>query len=136
MDRVFDASQSNEALYRETTMHLVRQVVEEGLNATVLAYGQTSSGKTHTMRGSLDDPGVIPRAAVDLIRFVQAKADAEPFACSVMVSYMEIYNEEIRDLLAEAQISLAIGSGADGGVVVQGLSERCGQRRGGDGVAG
>jgi centromeric protein E len=124
VDRVFDASQSNEALYRETTMHLVRQVVEEGLNATVLAYGQTSSGKTHTMRGSLDDPGVIPRAAVDLIRFVQAKVDAEPFACSVMVSYMEIYNEEIRDLLAEAQISLAIGSGADGGVVVQGLSER------------
>lgn len=124
MDRVFDERHCNEALYRETTMHLVRQVVEEGLNATVLAYGQTSSGKTHTMRGSVEDPGVMPRAAVDLFQLVQGKVDAEPFACSVMVSYMEIYNEEIRDLLAETQTSLAIGSGADGGVVVQGLSER------------
>lgn len=124
VDRVFDARQTNEALYRETTMHLVRQVVEVGLNATVLAYGQTSSGKTHTMRGSVEDPGVIPRAAVDLIRLVEGMTDAEPSARSVMVSYMEIYNEEIRDLLADAQTSLAIVSGASGGVVVQGLSER------------
>ena len=126
VDRVFDAGQSNEVLYKETTLSLVRQVVEEGLNATVLAYGQTSSGKTHTMRGSEEDPGVIPRAVVDLFRSVQAvdpgSVDRKD-ELAVAVSYMEIYNEDIRDLLADAQTALAIGSKADGGVVVQGLSE-------------
>ena len=111
----------------------MREVVEQGVNSTVFAYGQTSSGKTHTMRGTSQDPGVIPRAVEGV--FATASACAVGSAESgeskngrlvIAVSYMEIYNEEIRDLLAggdRRQVALGISSRQDGGVVVQGLSE-------------
>jgi centromeric protein E len=123
LDAVFDESVSNESVYENTTKHLVSQVVE-GFNSTVLAYGQTSSGKTHTMQGTEEDPGIIPRAVSDLFDLLREM----PFI-TAKVSYMEIYNEEIRDLLdasgssAGGSGTVSIQQGRDGGVIVIGLQE-------------
>jgi len=126
LDGVLDARQSNARVYEETSRGLVREVVDVGINATVFAYGQTSSGKTHTMRGTAEDPGVIPRAVEEVFALVGEEGSGDASSIAVSVSYMEIYNEEIRDLLAEGDrrgLALGIGSRQDGGMVVQGLQE-------------
>ncbi|XP_017287903.1 kinesin-like protein KIF13B isoform X2 [Kryptolebias marmoratus] len=69
-----------------------------GYNACIFAYGQTGSGKSYTMMGSAEQPGLIPRLCSSLFnRTVQEAREAETF--TVEVSYMEIYNEKVRDLL-------------------------------------
>uniref|UniRef100_A0A8B9LFN8 Kinesin family member 13Ba n=1 Tax=Astyanax mexicanus TaxID=7994 RepID=A0A8B9LFN8_ASTMX len=70
----------------------------QGYNACIFAYGQTGSGKSYTMMGSVDQPGLIPRLCSSLFeRTVQQQREEESF--TVEVSYMEIYNEKVRDLL-------------------------------------
>ncbi|XP_076835244.1 kinesin-like protein KIF13B isoform X2 [Brachyhypopomus gauderio] len=70
----------------------------QGYNACIFAYGQTGSGKSYTMMGTVDQPGLIPRLCSSLFeRTVQQQREEESFA--VEVSYMEIYNEKVRDLL-------------------------------------
>lgn len=71
----------------------------EGFNTCVLAYGQTGSGKTHTMLGTTEDPGLIPRTCADLFERVD-KMKHDDVSCTVQISYFEIYNEVVRDLLA------------------------------------
>ena len=68
-----------------------------GYNACVFAYGQTGSGKTHTMTGSnaADDEGLIPRISFELFKRMRD----ESMTYRVEVSYFEIYNEKVRDLL-------------------------------------
>uniref|UniRef100_A0A087X6N6 Kinesin family member 13Bb n=1 Tax=Poecilia formosa TaxID=48698 RepID=A0A087X6N6_POEFO len=69
-----------------------------GYNACIFAYGQTGSGKSYTMMGSAEQPGLIPRLCSSLFsRTVQEAREGETF--TVEVSYMEIYNEKVRDLL-------------------------------------
>ncbi|XP_047243681.1 kinesin-like protein KIF13B isoform X4 [Girardinichthys multiradiatus] len=69
-----------------------------GYNACIFAYGQTGSGKSYTMMGSAEQPGLIPRLCSSLFnRTVQEAQEGETF--TVEVSYMEIYNEKVRDLL-------------------------------------
>ncbi|KAK3538099.1 hypothetical protein QTP70_029790 [Hemibagrus guttatus] len=70
----------------------------QGYNACIFAYGQTGSGKSYTMMGSADQPGLIPRLCSSLFeRTMQHQREEESF--TVEVSYMEIYNEKVRDLL-------------------------------------
>ncbi|KAM9465916.1 kinesin-like protein KIF13B isoform 1-T1 [Clarias gariepinus] len=70
----------------------------QGYNACIFAYGQTGSGKSYTMMGSSDQPGLIPRLCSSLFeRTLQHQREGESF--TVEVSYMEIYNEKVRDLL-------------------------------------
>ncbi|TNM94583.1 hypothetical protein fugu_017342 [Takifugu bimaculatus] len=69
-----------------------------GYNACIFAYGQTGSGKSYTMMGSEEQPGLIPRLCSSLFsRILQEAQEGESF--TVEVSYMEIYNEKVRDLL-------------------------------------
>uniref|UniRef100_A0A8C4DBI8 Kinesin-like protein KIF13B n=1 Tax=Dicentrarchus labrax TaxID=13489 RepID=A0A8C4DBI8_DICLA len=69
-----------------------------GYNACIFAYGQTGSGKSYTMMGSAEQPGLIPRLCSSLFsRTVQEAREGESF--TVEVSFMEIYNEKVRDLL-------------------------------------
>ncbi|XP_054474023.1 kinesin-like protein KIF13B isoform X2 [Anoplopoma fimbria] len=69
-----------------------------GYNACIFAYGQTGSGKSYTMMGTAEQPGLIPRLCSSLFsRTVQEAREGEGF--TVEVSYMEIYNEKVRDLL-------------------------------------
>uniref|UniRef100_A0A8K9XU93 Kinesin motor domain-containing protein n=1 Tax=Oncorhynchus mykiss TaxID=8022 RepID=A0A8K9XU93_ONCMY len=69
-----------------------------GYNACIFAYGQTGSGKSYTMMGSSEQPGLIPRLCSSLFdRTLQEQREGESF--TVEVSFMEIYNEKVRDLL-------------------------------------
>ncbi|XP_051909018.1 kinesin-like protein KIF13B isoform X1 [Hippocampus zosterae] len=69
-----------------------------GYNACIFAYGQTGSGKSYTMMGSAEQPGLIPRLCSSLFsRTTREAGEGESF--TVEVSYMEIYNEKVRDLL-------------------------------------
>ncbi|KAM9765007.1 kinesin-like protein KIF13B isoform 2-T2 [Menidia menidia] len=70
----------------------------QGYNACIFAYGQTGSGKSYTMMGSGDQPGLIPRLCSALFERTQ-KEQREDESFTVEVSYMEIYNEKVRDLL-------------------------------------
>ncbi|XP_073191751.1 kinesin-like protein KIF13B isoform X4 [Lepidochelys kempii] len=70
----------------------------EGYNACIFAYGQTGSGKSYTMMGTADKPGLIPRLCSGLFERAQ-KEENEEQSFKVEVSYMEIYNEKVRDLL-------------------------------------
>jgi len=80
---------------------MVQQTLR-GFNTTVFAYGQTGTGKTFTMEGDVDDTdrmGVIPRAVASIFRTLEARGESnESF---VKASYLEIYNENCTDLLAE-----------------------------------
>ncbi|XP_068093045.1 kinesin-like protein KIF13A isoform X2 [Hyperolius riggenbachi] len=70
----------------------------QGYNACIFAYGQTGSGKSFSMMGGTDQPGLIPRLCCALfLRATELENDSQTF--KVEVSYMEIYNEKVRDLL-------------------------------------
>ena len=73
---------------------------------TVFAYGQTSSGKTFTMMGTQENPGVIPQAIRDVFAYIQKTKDKREFL--LRVAYLEIYNEQIRDLLQPENRDLRI----------------------------
>ncbi|RLU20803.1 hypothetical protein DMN91_007417 [Ooceraea biroi] len=101
-DRVFDASATNENVFSTIVKPIVDAAVN-GFNGTVCAYGQTSSGKTYTMIGTSKEPGIIP-LAVDHIFDAVANTPEREF--SLRVSYFEIYNERVNDLLSENVVEL------------------------------
>ncbi|XP_078585445.1 kinesin-like protein KIF13A isoform X9 [Branchiostoma floridae x Branchiostoma japonicum] len=70
----------------------------QGYNACIFAYGQTGSGKSYTMMGTADNGGLIPRLCISLFESIMSKSN-EILSFKVEVSYMEIYNEKVRDLL-------------------------------------
>ncbi|RDW94641.1 kinesin-like protein [Coleophoma crateriformis] len=72
----------------------------EGYHTCIFAYGQTGSGKSYTMMGTPDQPGLIPRTCEDLFQRIEAAHDETPnISYNVRVSYFEVYNEHVRDLL-------------------------------------
>ncbi|VDN25393.1 unnamed protein product [Gongylonema pulchrum] len=70
----------------------------EGYNACIFAYGQTGSGKSYTMMGTVENPGIIPRLCCSIFKKIDELSSAT-LAFKVEVSYLEIYNEKVRDLL-------------------------------------
>ncbi|KAK5787155.1 kinesin-like protein KIN-7O isoform X1 [Gossypium arboreum] len=118
-DRIFGEDCKTGEVYEARTKEIVAAAVR-GFNGTVFAYGQTNSGKTHTMRGSAAEPGVIPRAVHDLFDIIQQDVDREFL---LRMSYMEIYNEEINDLLAPEHRKLQIHESIERGIYVAGLRE-------------
>ncbi|XP_029801618.1 kinesin-like protein KIF19 [Suricata suricatta] len=118
-DTVFDQHVSQEDVYRATTQHLVEGVVS-GYNATVFAYGPSGAGKTYTMLGVDTEPGVYLRALSDLFRAIETRGSAN---CSVSVSYLEIYNEVIRDLLNPSSGCLELREDSRGSVQIPGIME-------------
>lgn len=72
----------------------------EGYHTCIFAYGQTGSGKSYTMMGTPDHPGLIPRTCEDLFERIEAAQEENPnISYGVRVSYFEVYNEHVRDLL-------------------------------------
>ncbi|KAG8159039.1 hypothetical protein KVR01_011482 [Diaporthe batatas] len=72
----------------------------EGYHTCIFAYGQTGSGKSYTMMGTPDHPGLIPRTCQDLFERIEAAQNETPnISYNVRVSYFEVYNEHVRDLL-------------------------------------
>lgn len=70
----------------------------EGYHTCIFAYGQTGSGKSYTMMGNATQPGIIPRTCEDLFERIES-CDAPNVSYTVRVSYFEVYNEHVRDLL-------------------------------------
>lgn len=93
----------------------------EGYNALIFAYGQTASGKTHTLSGSPSAPGIIPLAIHDLFHQIRSSPDREFL---LRASYLELYNETLIDLLSADGRELSLSEGKKKGeVVVNGLTE-------------
>ncbi|XP_052738112.1 kinesin-related protein 4 isoform X2 [Bicyclus anynana] len=94
-DKVYDESTKTDDVYNDIAKPIVKAATD-GFNGTIFAYGQTSSGKTYTMTGTDDSPGIIPLAVVNLFDIIKSVPDRDFL---VRVSYVEIYNERLIDLL-------------------------------------
>ena len=117
---VFGPDTCQQEIYDQAVFGLVESVLE-GYNGTIFAYGQTGCGKTFTMAGETGSPGVIPNSFKHLFG---AMSDTDKSKCFlVRCSYMEIYNEEIRDLLHYDPTSrLELKEGKDQGIFIKGLT--------------
>lgn len=137
-DKVFGPQSRQVDLFDQAVVPIVNEVLE-GYNCTIFAYGQTGTGKTYTMEGPqrksktgefAADAGVIPRAVQQIFETL----DRDEQEYSVKVTYLELYNEELTDLLAPEEYSkvvidekikkpLALMEDGKGGVLVRGLEE-------------
>lgn len=119
-DRVFGEDATQESVFECTGRPLVKHTLS-GFDATVFAYGATGCGKTHTITGTNQDPGIISRTIDALYDAIaEIKQEQSSTSVSVSVSYLEVYNETIRDLLSNA-VNLDLRED-DSRVVVAGLS--------------
>ncbi|KAJ9704228.1 hypothetical protein PVL29_002679 [Vitis rotundifolia] len=117
-DRVFGPSTGSQDVYDVAARPVVKAAME-GINGTVFAYGVTSSGKTHTMHGDQNSPGIIPLAIKDVFSIIQDTPGREFL---LRVSYLEIYNEVINDLLDPTGQNLRVREDAQG-TYVEGIKE-------------
>ncbi|KAJ5780862.1 hypothetical protein N7457_006022 [Penicillium paradoxum] len=105
-DNVFNPQENNAKVYDSAAKRLVRRVME-GYHGTVFAYGMTGTGKTFSMQGTATSPGVIPLAITDIFSFIRETPHREFL---LRVSYLEIYNEKINDLLSASAANAPAGS--------------------------
>ncbi|XP_050362828.1 kinesin-related protein 4-like isoform X3 [Nymphalis io] len=94
-DKVYDKDTKTDDVYNDIAKPIV-EAATAGFNGTIFAYGQTSSGKTYTMAGTKEAPGIIPLAVMNLFDIIKNIPDRDFL---VRVSYVEIYNETLTDLL-------------------------------------
>nr|ACE75286.1 kinesin-like protein KIF3A [Glyptapanteles flavicoxis] len=122
-DATFDDDSTQVDIYNETARPIVDKVLQ-GYNGTILAYGQTGTGKTYTMSGAKTPPqlrGIIPNTFAQIFGHIAKADDKQKFL--VRATYLEIYNEEIRDLLGKDQNTrLEVKERPDIGVFVKDLS--------------
>ncbi|PHT59067.1 hypothetical protein CQW23_01430 [Capsicum baccatum] len=117
-DRVFGPDTCTQEVYEVAARPVVKAAME-GINGTVFAYGVTSSGKTHTMHGDQNAPGIIPLAIRDVFSIIQDTPGCEFL---LRVSYLEIYNEVINDLLDPTGQNLRVREDSQG-TYVEGIKE-------------
>ncbi|XP_036341261.1 kinesin heavy chain-like, partial [Rhagoletis pomonella] len=123
-DKVFKPNASQEKVYNEAAKSIVTDVLA-GYNGTIFAYGQTSSGKTHTMEGVIGDPakqGIIPRIVNDIFNHIYTMEMNLEF--HIKVSYYEIYMDKIRDLLDVSKVNLSVHEDKNRVPYVKGATER------------
>lgn len=116
-DRVFSTNTTTHEVFDATSKNIIENAVD-GYNGTIIAYGQTTSGKTHTMIGNMH--GIIP---MSLTLLYNKLSSFEKCEFKIWISYMEIYNEVINDLLDVKSVNLRIREGASEGYFVPGLSQ-------------
>ncbi|GMJ05621.1 kinesin 7.4 [Hibiscus trionum] len=117
-DKVFGYHATSQEVYEVAARPVVKAAME-GVNGTVFAYGVTSSGKTHTMHGDQNAPGIIPLAIKDVFSSIQDTPGREFL---LRVSYIEIYNEVINDLLDPTGQNLRVREDAQG-TYIEGIKE-------------
>ncbi|KAM6196751.1 kinesin-like protein KIF19 [Sarcoramphus papa] len=119
-DMVFDHRATQEEVYVSTTKSLIEGVLS-GYNATVFAYGPTGAGKTYTMLGTDCEPGIYIRTLDDLFKALEATTKELDY--TVSMSYLEIYNEVIRDLLNPSSGFLDLREDPRGSIQIAGITE-------------
>eukprot|EP00170_Pyropia_yezoensis_P003000 contig_12556_g3007 len=118
-DHLFLPGSTNEQVYDAVAAPIVRSAVS-GINGVVFAYGQTASGKTHTMLGTAADPGVTARSIAGVFDAVRASPGREFL---LRASYIEIYNEVINDLLDGGREHLKVHEDWTGRIYVDARQE-------------
>lgn len=112
----------NQRFYNKSGPDLLTHLFE-GFNVCLLAYGQTSSGKTYTMMGDETQPGVIPSLIKDILKQMDISIN-QKVQCELTFSYMEIYNEQVIDLLSKDQnVKCKIRENPQTGPYVENLKE-------------
>ena len=125
-DRVYGPATNTHEIFQESVKDIVHSSLE-GINGTIFAYGQTASGKTFTMHGDQENHGVIPYTVHEMFRIMDSRPDHEYL---MSVSYLEIYNENMIDLLSSSEGGRQGGAQQvklfdrpDGSLDIRGLSE-------------
>ncbi|KAG8230526.1 hypothetical protein J437_LFUL011528, partial [Ladona fulva] len=109
-DYVFGMSAQSKEIYEALAEPIIESCLQ-GFNGTIFAYGQTSSGKTYTMMGEKDEEGIIPMSVNHIFKVVESIPTREFL---IRVAYMEIYNEQIHDLLEPKNSNLKIHEDSSG----------------------
>ena len=121
-DYVYPMETTQRQIYDEVAFPIVDSIFQ-GYNGTIFAYGQTGCGKTFTMMGIVDNPdlkGIIPNAFSHIFGFIKTEGESKKFL--VRCSFVEIYNEEVRDLLVTKSTKLDIREDPKKGVFVKDLT--------------
>ena len=119
LDHMYGPEATTAQLYQRSIKSLVDRAME-GYHSAILAYGQTSTGKTFTMTGTQDEPGLIPLAISDCFRFVKKSQESREYL--IRISYLEVYKENIRDLLSSTVLPIRLFDGPNG-LIIRGLKE-------------
>jgi len=114
IEKIYTSSINTSSIFTDIGYPIVSSVIK-GINGTIFAYGQTASGKTFTIRGNDEFPGFIPLA---IKRIFKEMKENKELKFSLSVSFMEIYNESINDLLTDGKEKLEIKEGG----LVKGLT--------------
>ena len=125
-DKVFDTGTSQEEVYAYSAASIIDSIIE-GFNGTIFAYGQTASGKTHTMQGEVGEvltqqSGIIPRMVKHVFNSI-AKA-YQNIQFRIKVSLTQLYMQKLRDLLDMNKSDLKIRSDKKRGVFIQDITEK------------
>ena len=125
-DYIFDQDSTQLELYLNTAKPSIKSLLE-GYNSTIIAYGQTGTGKTYTMEGFTLIPfdekrGLVPRVVEDIFSYINSY-EKNNIKFSIRSSYLQIYNEYISDLLFPEKKNLNIREDKNKGIFVEGLSE-------------
>ncbi|XP_069840642.1 kinesin-like protein KIF22 isoform X2 [Dendropsophus ebraccatus] len=126
MQYQFDAFYGDKATQREIYTGSVYPILPHllvGQNASVFAYGPTGAGKTHTMLGNPNQPGIIPRAVRDLLQMTR-EPEEENWSFSITMSYVEIYQEKVMDLLEPKNKDLPIREDKDHNILIPGVTQK------------
>ncbi|XP_033221972.1 kinesin-like protein KIF18A [Belonocnema kinseyi] len=116
-DKVFNMGCSNQDIFEGSTKDLIINLLD-GYNCSVFAYGATGAGKTHTMLGKDDDPGITFRTMAELFHQIELQKENRDFELGV--TYLEIYNENVQDLLHKSG-PLHLREDGRAGIIVAGL---------------
>ena len=121
-DYVYPMESTQREVYDQVAFPIVDSIFQ-GYNGTVFAYGQTGCGKTFTMMGIVNDPnlkGIIPNAFSHIFGYIKTEGESKRFL--VRCSFVEIYNEEVRDLLGDSKKKLDIREDPKKGIFVKDLN--------------
>ena len=119
-DYAFDKNETQLNIFNSTTKFLINGIVN-GYNATVFAYGATGAGKTYTMLGNDDNPGIMPYTLKELFNEIKLYPER---SYKIKLWYLEIYNENIRDLLVNDSENLELREDPIKGLFINGITEK------------
>ena len=115
-DKVFSQTTTQEEVFQDTSKEIINSVIQ-GYNGTIMAYGQTSSGKTYTMKGEDNNHGIIPRTIKEIFNLIENDNNY-----SIRISFLEIYMEKIRDLFDLTKTNLQILEGKNKQIKINNLT--------------
>ena len=121
-DYIFDTKSTQKDVYEEVTL-LIQSMVQ-GNNICIIAYGQTCTGKTYTIQGpNSKNPGIVPRAAKELFLILNNFSKSDYFeSIRLSLTIIEIYNEQIYNLLEESTPNLNMYEDASGNLIIPDLN--------------